>query len=379
MKIAIVYDRVNKWGGAERVLLALHKIFPNANLYTSVYDEKKAKWANVFEIKTSFLQSFPFARRNHEFFAPIMPLAFEAFDFDEYDLVISVTSEAAKGVITKPHTKHLCICLTPTRYLWSGYENYFRNQIFKIVTRPVVAYLRKWDSMAAQRPDQMIAISETVQDRIKQYYDRDSVVIYPPSRLLDDSSLFMERKKSTKNVPNCEPRTVNSEQNGYFLVVSRLSKLTAYKRVDLAIKAANRLELPLKVVGSGRDLEYYRNMAGSTVEFIGEVTDKELAEYYKNCKALIFPGEEDFGLVMVEAQAHGKPVIAYRAGGATEIVIEGKTGEFFDEQTEDSLIEVLKSFDISSYNKNGIISNSKRFSFENFEKEIKNIIKQLTS
>lgn len=378
MKTAIVYDRVNKWGGAERVLLALHKIFPDAPLYTSVYNAKNAPWAKSFSVTPSFLQSVPYARDHHEFFAPFMPVAFESFSFDEYNLVISVTSEAAKGILTKTGTKHICICLTPTRYLWSGYDEYFRNPLFKIITKPLVSYLRKWDTMAAQRPDQMIAISETVQDRIKQYYDRDSHVIYPPSQFTVHSSQFTVKKKPEKHVSSREPRTVNSErENGYFLIVSRLSKLTAYKRVDLAIKAANKLKVPLKIVGTGRDLDYYKQMAGETVEFVGEVSDSKLSEYYKHCKALIFPGVEDFGLVMVEAQAHGKPVIAYRAGGAMEIVQEGKTGEFFDEQTVESLIDVLKSFDITVYNKTECIKNSKRFSFEVFEKEMRKEVQKL--
>lgn len=388
IRVAIVYDRVNKWGGAERVLLALHKIFPDAPLYTSVYNAQNAQWAKSFSVTPSFLQSIPYARDHHEFFAPLMPIVFESFSFDEYDLVISVTSEAAKGILTKTGTKHICICLTPTRYLWSGYEEYFKNSLFRVITRPLVSYLRKWDTMAAQRPDQIIAISETVQDRIKTYYDRDSLVIYPPATLslarrtgpqtesLVTSSWSMEKTKQSKKSINHEPRTMNQErENSYFLIVSRLSKLTAYKRVDLAIKAANTLKVPLKVVGTGRDFDYYKQMAGETVEFVGEVSDNKLSEYYQQCKALIFPGVEDFGLVMVEAQAHGKPVIAYRAGGAMEIVREGKTGEFFNKQTVESLIDVLKSFDITVYNKNECIKNSKRFSFEVFEKEMRKLIK----
>ncbi len=387
MKIAIVYDRVNKWGGAERVLLALHKLFPDAPLYTSVYKPENAVWAKDFAVKPSFLQAIPIARQHHEFFAPLMPIAFESFSFDEYDLVISVTSEAAKGIITKPHTKHICICLTPTRYLWSGYEEYFKNRIFRLFTRPLVWYLRKWDMMAAYRPDHIIAISQTVQERIKQYYKRDSIVIYPPatlsharravppSEILVDGSEFRESKKSKENVTSYEPETMNHKlEDNYFLIVSRLSKLTAYKRVDLAITAANKLKIPLKIIGTGRDMDYYRKMAGDTVEFLGEVPDTKLSEYYRHCSALIFPGEEDFGLVMVEAQAHGKPVIAYRAGGATEIIKEGVTGEFFDEQTSESLIHVLKSFDISGYNKSACIDNSKRFSFGIFKKEIKKLV-----
>src|SRR3990172_1252396 len=162
-KVAIVYDRVNKWGGAERVLLTLHEMFPDAPLYTSVYDEKNASWAKVFSnIYTSFLQKIPFAKGNHEFLAPLMPLAFESFNFNDYDLVISVTSEAAKGIITKSGTTHICYCLTPTRYLWSGYEEYFKNPILKFISKPFVSYLRMWDKIAANRPDKIIAISTEV-------------------------------------------------------------------------------------------------------------------------------------------------------------------------------------------------------------------------
>src|SRR3989338_8390229 len=192
MKVALVYDRVNKWGGAERVLLALHELFPDAPLYTSVYDRKKASWADVFDpsagsgqgIKTSFLQKIPFSTR-HELFAALMPLAFESFSFDEYDLVISVTSEAAKGIITKPKTMHICYCLTPTRYLWSGYNDYFKNPYFRFISKPLVSYLRFWDKIAAQRPDAYIAISKEVQGRIKKYYGRESTVIYPSVTLVD--------------------------------------------------------------------------------------------------------------------------------------------------------------------------------------------------
>ncbi len=181
MKVALVYDRVNKWGGAERVLLALKSLFPDAPLYTSVYNSDNAKWAEVFSVKSSFLQKFPGARKLHEYYAPLMPMAFESFDFSEFDAVISVTSEAAKGIITKPETFHLCVCLTPTRYLWSGYDEYFKNPVLKFVSWPVVRYLKMWDKIAAQRPDQIVSISETVRDRVEKYYNRSSEVIYPPS------------------------------------------------------------------------------------------------------------------------------------------------------------------------------------------------------
>ena len=169
MRTALVYDRVNKWGGAERVLLALHEIFPDAPLYTSVYDPVRAPWAKVFpEIKTSFLQKFPFAKSNHEFFPLLMPLAFESFDFSGFDLVISVTSEAAKGIRTKPQTLHICYLLTPTRYLWSHYDQYFANPILRVMAKPLINYLRKWDKVAASRPDRIISISTEVKSRVKK-------------------------------------------------------------------------------------------------------------------------------------------------------------------------------------------------------------------
>src|SRR5579859_4545398 len=170
MKVALVYDRVNKWGGAERVLLALHDLFPDAPLYTSVYNAQKASWADVFVVKTSFLQRIPFASSRHEYLALFMPLAFEQFNFEEYDLVISFTSESAKGIITKPNTKHVCYCLTPTRYLWSGFDEYFINKLFKIIATPFVAYLKYWDTIASHRPDEYIAISREVQKRIQEFY-----------------------------------------------------------------------------------------------------------------------------------------------------------------------------------------------------------------
>lgn len=326
MKVALVYDRVNKWGGAERVLLALHELFPEAPLYTSVYAKKSAKWARGFDIKTSFLQDVPYATTSHEYFAMAMPIAFESFSFDRYDLVISVTSEAAKGVITKPGTKHVCYILTPTRYLWSGYKDYFANSTLKFLSGPAVNYLRKWDMVASSRPDKIIAISDEVKKRVKKYYNRDASVVYPPLSL--GESIFEEVQEDNR-------------KGSYFLVVSRL---VPYKRVDLAVKACTRMNLPLVVAGTGSEGASLREIAGPTVEFVGSLTDKELVEYYKNCIALIFPGREDFGLTVVEAQSFGKPVIAFREGGASETIIEGKTGLFFYPQTIRSLMKTLKKF-----------------------------------
>lgn len=356
MKVALVYDRVNKWGGAERVLLAFKKIFPNAHLFTSVADFNKAAWGpqNFNRIKTTFLQKIPLAKSHHDFFASLMPIAFESLSFDDYDLVISVTSEAAKGIITKPGTRHICFCLTPTRYLWSGYDFYFRNPILRNLSVPFVSYLKTWDKIASQRPDSYIAISKEVQKRIKKYYGRDSKVIYPPVTI--QSSKF----------------NVQSEQRGnYFLVVSRL---VPYKRVDIAIKACNKLKLPLVIVGEGSQSLYLRLISGPTIKFAGKLTDDKLSSYYKNCRALIYPGEEDFGLSMVEAQSMGAPVVALKAGGALEIVKEGQTGEFFSEQTPQSLGSVLSKWDDKRYNRFLISESSQKFSFNNFKTEILNTV-----
>ena len=359
MKVALVYDRVNKWGGAERVLLAFHKIFPQADLYTSVYNKEKADWAKVFNVKTSFLQNFPFAKSSHQLFATLMPIAFESLNFDGYDLVITVTSESAKGIITKPKTLHICYCLTPNRYLWSSYDDYFKNPLLRFFSKPIVSYLKIWDKVAAQRPDGFIAISTAVQNRIKKYYGRDSEIIYPPFMLKENPS--NDSKKEFKN------------PGEYFLIVSRL-EVISYKKIDIAIKACNELKLPLKIVGIGRGEKMLRKLAGPTVEFLGQLTDEKLSYYYKNCRALLFPGIEDFGLVMVEAQAFGKPVVAFRGGGAIDIIKEGITGEFFDKQTPNSLKETLAKFKDSSYNSKLCRENAQRFSFQIFEKDFREFL-----
>lgn len=358
MKVALVYDRVNKWGGAERVLLALHKLFPDAPLYTSVYDKERASWAKVFNVKTSFLQKIPFAKRRHELFALFMPMAFESFSFDEYDLVISLTSEAAKGIITKPGTIHICYCLTPTRYLWSGYDEYFKNKTLKLISSIFIFLLCKWDLKAAHRPDAFIAISKEVQSRIKKYYKRDAVVVYPPVTL-------ELTKKPARN------------EQEYFLVVSRLSKFTSYKRIDLAIDAFNELKLPLKIIGEGSSREELEQKSGPTIEFLGEVSDRELANYYRNCKALIFPGMEDLGLVMIEAQMQGIPVIAFNGGGAKEIVKNGKTGLLFDKQTKESLVDALLKFKKMKFDSRGSRKNAKRFSMSKFKQNFLSVVNNL--
>ncbi|MFC1710114.1 glycosyltransferase [Patescibacteria group bacterium] len=362
MRVALVYDRVNKWGGAERVLLSLHEIFPKAPLYTSVYSPKKADWAKVFpKVIPSFLQKVPILNNHHELLGSLVPIAFETFDFSEYDLVISVTSEAAKGIITAPQTRHICYCLTPTRYLWSGHE-YYKNSppkklrsipLFNFVSRPFFGYTKSWDLIASKRPDEMIAISEEVKKRIKKHYKRNSKVIYPPVNI----ELFMDGKKY--------------KRKDYYLMVTRL---VPYKRVDLAIDAFNKLRLPLVIIGVGSEMGKLKKMSSDNISFKGFVDDNALVRYYKEAKAFIHTQDEDFGIAAVEAQAAGVPVIAYKKGGAKETVIDGKTGIFFERQTVSSLVDALNRFDRMNFRTINLVNNAKRFSKDRFKEEFKQLI-----
>jgi len=350
VKTAIVYDRVNKWGGAERVLLALHDIFPDAELFTSLYNPETAMWAKVFpRVNPSFLQKIKPFRNKHEFLAPIMPLAFESFNFDNFDLVISVTSEAAKGIVTKPNTKHICYCLTPTRYLWSGYNEYFTNSFNKIMLSPVIKYLRNWDLYASKKPDKYIAISSEVKKRIKKYYLQDSVVVHPPL------------------MKNLTIKKINLPFDKYYLVVSRL---VSYKKVDLAIQAFNKLKKNLIIVGSGKKKAKLQSMANDNIMFMDYQKDEVLNYIYKNAKALIMPQYEDFGLVSIEAQSMGTPVIAFKKGGSLDTIIDTKTGLFFDKQTSSSLMGAIDRFEKMKFDSNYIVQNTKKFAFENFKKKI---------
>lgn len=340
MKIALVYDRINKFGGAERVFWALHKIWPEAPVFTSVYDPEGAPWVKGWEIRTSWLQNMPGAKTNHESLGWLMPLAFESLDLSGYDVIISLTSEAAKGVITRPGQLHVCYLLTPTRYLWSHVADYL-DQLpgaVRSLAMAVQSKLRVWDYLAGQRPDHIISISDLVRRRCEKYYRRQSEVIYPPVWLLSQSSV--ERRTL-----NAEQRSTYSAQRSLikpcFLVVSRLVR---YKRIDLAIEACNRLKENLVIVGSGSDEAKLRSLAGPTVKFVGNLTDGELVGYYQGAKALIMPQEEDFGLTAVEALFCGTPVLSFRNSGAAEAIDDGKNGILFDEQTVESLVGGIKRF-----------------------------------
>lgn len=357
MKVAIVCSWLNQYGGAERVLEAVHEMFPQAPIYTSIYEPKAMPQEyRSWDIRTSFLNHMPFIKRYHQPFLPLYPLAFEQFDLGGYDLVISVTSAFAHGVITPPKTLHICYCLTPARFLWN-YHEYVRREgvpsFVRALLPPFLNYLRLWDRLAADRVDHFAAISKAVQDRIEKYYRRESSIIYPPI----DIAAYRP-----------SPR-----QEYYFLIVSRL---VPYKRIDIAVRAFNELGLPLLVVGDGRDRAPLEAMAKQNVVFLGHIPDGEIRERLARCRALIFPGEEDFGLTALEAQAAGRPVIAYAGGGALETVVEGMTGAFFREQTVESLVDAVERFDAARYDPAAIRRHAERFDVGVFERKLRGLIER---
>ncbi|TMF50051.1 MAG: glycosyltransferase family 4 protein [Chloroflexi bacterium] len=353
MKVALVHDYLNQMGGAERVVLAFHELFPEAPLYTSIYDPRRVDAAfQQIDIRTSFMQRLPFVKKHHQPFLPLYPFAMERLDLRGYDLILSSSSAFGKGVITKPGTMHICYCHTPMRWCWNYDEYVEREQLGKLargVLPFLITWLRVWDQTTAMRVDHFIANSPAVADRIQKYYRREAVVIPPPV----DAGRFL-----------FDPTT---QPEDYFLVVSRFMP---YKRIDLAIQACNRLQLPLVIIGSGRDQQRLQQMAGPTIRFLGRLSDAEVLHYYAHCRALILPGEEDFGITPLEAQASGRPVVAYSAGGALASVIDGVTGTFFQEQTVESLAATLAAFDETRYDPQIIRDHALEFDKPRFHRRI---------
>ena len=351
--IALVHDWLNQYGGAERVLESLHAFFPAAPIYTSMYWRDGMPPAyRTWDIRTTWMDHLPGVYHHHQRYLPFYALAFGWMDLRDqgYDLVLTNKSGFCHAVRTGD-VPQLCYCLAPTRYVWE-YETYAaREQLpaaVRIGLKPLVLLLRRWDYTVSQRPTiRYLAISREIQARIRRYYGRTSEIIYPP--------VNVERFRSA------------ADHDDYYLIVSRL---IPYKRIDLAVKAFNRLGLPLRIAGKGRDREALEAMAAPNVEFLGYVPDEEVGALYARCRALIFPGREDFGITPVEAQAEARPVIAYSQGGALDTVVPGETGAFFHEPTVEALVEAVRAFDAEAVDPLACRANAERFSVERFRREI---------
>lgn len=360
-KVAIVCEWLVGIGGAERVVLEVHRMFPDAPIYTSQYDPAKIDWFQTADVRTGWLQKLPAGLKK---FLPVLRAwYFSHLDLTDYDLVITCNFGAeAKAVKAKKGT-HICLCNAPTHYYWSRYEAYLEdpgfpaglNWLARLGLKLLVVPMRRWDKKAAQNPDHLVAISTHIQKEIKKYYGRDSEVIHPPV----DIARFKD---------------AGSKERRGFVIAGRQ---TPYKRIDLAVKACTELGLDLTVIGDGPQHEELKTMAGPTITFTGQLTDKEVAEHFGKAEAFIFPGLDDFGITPLEAMAAGTPVISYKAGGALDYVIPGKTGEFFEQQTVESLASVLTDFTPTKYSSATIKEQSQHFSRQSFQKRLRAFIAEV--
>lgn len=352
MKVALVHDHLMQDGGAEKVLLALQEVFPEAPTYTLLYaPDRVAPEFRARDIRTSFLQRMPLGLRRYQWFLPLMPAATEGHDLSGFDVVLSSSSAFAKGVLTRPGTVHVCYCHTPTRYLWSDTHSYVQelqaNPAVKRLLPMMLSRLRVWDRMAADRVDRFIANSLTVASRIRKYYGRDSDVIHPPVET---------GKFSVAEVPG-----------NYWLAGGRL---VSYKRFDLVIRAFNDLGLPLKIFGDGPLYKELRAMARPNIEFVGKVGDGDKAALYRKALAFLHPQEEDFGITAVEAMASGRPVIAYRKGGAVETVVDGMTGAFFDGQSWEDVRDAVIRLDPADFDPFTVRAHALRYDIGVFKERL---------
>lgn len=365
MKIALVHDYLTEYGGAERVLEAIHELYPDAPVFTSVYDGEKLKSQSSklkTKVQSSKLQRIPWISKLAKTFTFFYPLIFENTDLREYDVVISDGTIWSKSVLTTPEQLHIFYCHTPPRWLYGypGETDRRRLWFLQPILKPLDNWLRIWDFETAQRPDFIVANSKTVAARIKKFWRREATVIYPPAGV--------QGPTFGKVGP------LKSGNDGYFLIVSRLS---AYKNIDTAIDACNKLKLPLKIVGTGREEKELKALAGPTVELLGFVRDDVLHELYANCRALLHTAaDEDFGIAPVEAMAHGKPVIALRSGGVTETVLDSKTGVFFDEPTTESLEKAIQQFGNLTISQNDCLNQAQKFSKERFQREFRQFVEE---
>jgi glycosyltransferase involved in cell wall biosynthesis len=356
MKIALVHDYLVQYGGAERVLEAFTELFPEAPIFTLVYDAKLMH--GVFagkDIRTSFLQRIPFSKTRHRIFPPLMPSGIESFDLSKYDVVLSDSSSFAKGIITNPETLHICYMHTPMRFAWDDCQKYTQEFYFPRFIKKIVPffmnYIRVWDRASADRPDKIIANSNFIARRIKKYYKREALVIHPP---VDVNKFY-----------------ISDKTEDYYLLVGRFM---AYKKFDIVIEAFNKLGLNLKILGRGPEFKRLKKMANQNIDFLGRVTDEELYRYYSKAKAFIFPQEEDFGITAIEAMASGRPIIAYRGGDIPEHMKEGKMGVFFDSQSASNIIEAVNKFKEMNFDPNYIREQTLKFDKSLFKARIKDYL-----
>jgi len=354
MKVALVHDFLIHNRGGERVFAEIAKLYPSADIFTLLYDERLFK--EVFRERTVFcspVQKFPFSNKYNRLYFLFYPLAIRTFDLRGYDLVISSSSMWAHAVLTMPETCHICYYHTPFRYLWHYHEEFLRRQPLPLrwPARCILSHMRRWDLSASQRVDYAIANSQEVRNRIFKYYNKDSEIIHPPVRVEDFK--------------------VSREIGNFFLVVSAL---VAHKRVDIAVKAFTDLRLPLIVVGEGSERHRLQKMAGPNVRFVGALSDDKVRELYSRCRAFLFPSADDFGMTPIEAQASGRPVIAYAAGGALETVEEGLTGVFFHQQTPEALVWAVDRFFSLKFDPYVIRERAGRFDIKNFQERFSSFV-----
>jgi glycosyltransferase involved in cell wall biosynthesis len=345
-RIALVHDYLNQDGGAERVVEQLHALFPDAPLFVSIYDRKGMPAAyRGWDIRTSFMQHLPGIMRHHQPYLPLYPLAMARFDLSGYPLVLSSSSAFGKGVRVPPGALHVCYCHAPMRFAWN-YDAYAAREGFGkaigVGVRPLIAALRRWDRATADRVDHFVANSRTVAARIAACYERDATVIHPP----------------VETMRYAPPDDTPEEPEPFFFVLTRL---VPYKRLDLAVRAAKALGVRLEVAGAGRDRAALEAIAGPTVRFLGRIPDAEKREKYARCTATLFPAEDDFGIAQVEAQAAGRPVVAYGAGGALETVVDGVTGVLAPEQTVEAMMDAMRRVQSRRWDRAAIIAHARRF------------------
>lgn len=360
LKVALVHDYFMQYGGAERVFEAIFELFPNADVFSPVVDKKILDKLNppIGNIHTSRFFSYKIIKKYYRMFLPFYPMIVEKFDFSKYDLVISDSSAWVKNIITPPQTIHLSYIHNPMRFAWNFFHKDIKNRVWfeKIMLMPIIHFLRIWDFIGTSRIDRIITNSNHVKKRIKKYLNRNATVIYP----FVDWNFFQP----------------SNFKGNYFLLVSRMRE---YKKVDLAIKAFNITGDKLVIIGKGEMLKKYKRIAKKNIIFIKSVDDDHLREYYAQCRAFIFPQEEDFGITPLEAQACGRPVIAFKKGGALETIIENETGIFFERQNIRSLIKAIDKFKEmeKKFDKNEIRKWAKRFSKENFQSQFAEAVSKI--